>query len=439
MRSKDLFKVLLILVLALAPSCTRKSENGKSSTPVQQVELPKIGFSGWNSLFIESPFVRLDVVPELGGKIMGYDLSGYQILWHDAKKEGHVEKEQGYGYGQNYFNPGGAKVWPAPQGWSGKTEWPGPPDNVLDSAAYEGVLAEDKITVTSPKDTGEGRSGLQFTHTYSLAPYSSIVNLNLSMTNVVEHPVTWGLWHLATVPVDRDVMVYVPVNKGDWHVVYGDKANPQWMDVKDGMFRARYDKKAGKVGMKVSKGWAAWFDVDKGVAFVMMFPVQKGAQYPDGGSQFEISTSGAGSYRANNQDITTEYDADSAIMELGVMGPIVKLNPGQTAKMDVTWATCRCSGVYDVNPGGVVVEELAVKGDRITGKFGVFFSGYLQAMYLDKNGNQIGLNNIGEISPLSEISIDMQLSDFPKAMKKVRYQVFTYDKKTVKEICEMKL
>ena len=37
----------------------------------------------------------------------------------------------------NWKNYGGAKTWPAPQGWDGAGQWPGPPDPVLDSGRYD--------------------------------------------------------------------------------------------------------------------------------------------------------------------------------------------------------------------------------------------------------------------------------------------------------------
>ena len=136
MRTKLFVCCILAIFIVPVISCG-KGGGEKAADAPETTALPEKGFKGWNSLKLETAYARLDVVPELGGKIMGYDLRGTQILWHDPTKEGYVEKEQGYGMGQKFFNPGGAKVWPAPQGWSGKDEWPGPPDNVLDGSSYE--------------------------------------------------------------------------------------------------------------------------------------------------------------------------------------------------------------------------------------------------------------------------------------------------------------
>ena len=48
----------------------------------------------------------------------------------------------------NWKNYGGAKTWPAPQGWDGEGQWPGPPDPVLDSGTLR-VMKRAKTTDVS--------------------------------------------------------------------------------------------------------------------------------------------------------------------------------------------------------------------------------------------------------------------------------------------------
>jgi hypothetical protein len=91
-----------------------------------------------------------------------------------------------------------------------------------------------------------------------------------------------------------------------------------------------------------------------------------------------------------------------------------------------------------VSSGGIVAEGLAVQGDMITGKFGVFYGGLLQAVYIDRTGKQIGMQNIGEVSPLTEIIISRPLSDISSFCEGVRYQVQSYDKKVIGLLDELK-
>lgn len=430
MQCKHSALISVLLISALACSCSTDDKSTKKTTgKAREIAMADEGFYGWDSLTLHAPYSRIDVVPELGGKIMGYELRGFQILWHDPVDEGKLYENEGYGYGESFFNPGGAKVWPAPQGWSGPGEWPGPPDNVLDGSPYEVVSDDKSITVTSPSDTGEGRSGLRLEHTYSLRSSSSIADLNLSMTNVVDRPVAWSLWHLATVPVNREATVYVPVNKGNWHVMFGDKDNPQWLGVENGLFRAKYDKRIGKVGLKAREGWVAWHDEENDVVFTIKFPVKKGADYPDGGSNVEIWTAGEGTITVNNEEIHSEYKAETAMMELEVLGPMTRLNPNDSSSLDVTWAACRCTGVVDVRSHGVVAQKPVIEDGMIKAKFGVFYGGYFMIEYIDKNGNRKGLKNFMEISPLSEVVVNQEVEYFSSFSDGVRYYVQPYGQK----------
>jgi len=432
-------KALIILMLLSFSSCSRDKNAEKDIKPPIVVPEEELGIYGWDSLTLRNTFVRFDVVPDLGGKIMGFYLQGYQVLWHDSTREGVIDTNQGYGFGEKYFNPGGAKVWPAPQGWSGKDMWPGPPDNVLDSSTYEYTTDGNSITVISPKDDGVDRTGLQFKHTYSIKKTSTVADLHLSMSNVVDRTVKWSLWHLATLPTDREFTVYVPVDKGNWHVIFGDKENPQWLGVQDRLFRARYDKRVGKVGMKVREGWAAWHDETNDIVYAMMFPVKKGAEYPDNGSNFEIYTSGAGTIQINNQDITSEYSPETATIELEVMGPLTELAPGSSASIDVTWGMCRCSGVKKVVPMGVMSEEFDHKDCFITGKFGVFYGGTLQELYLQEDGKQRGYKNITRISPLEEVILHRTTEYISESITHIRFQLVASDNTVIGVIGNVKV
>jgi len=410
--------VIFVLLAVCIFSCD-KSEDRKTRSKSEQsyIELSE-EFHGWDSLILRNAFIRLDVVPELGGKIMGYDSFGVQILWHNPAREGEVEIFQQNDLGQDFINAGGAKVWPAPQG-----EWGGPPDKILDGAPYTSTFDGKIITVTSPEDDGADRTGIQYMHSYSLRPSSTIVNLNLSMTNIIDSSTEWALWHLATVPVDRDFTVYVPVDEGNWNVMNGDENNPQWLGVEEGLFRARYENFVGKVGMKVREGWAVWHDEENDVAFTMLFPIQENSEYPHGGHNFEIWT--------NNPE--------TAYMELEVLGPLTNLNPGESSSLDVTWGVCRCSDVKRVLPIGVISEELKIDDEHIiTGKFGVFYGGKLEEFQVDKDGNRKGYERFMDVSPLSEITLRREPA-ISRDTTAIRYQVIGYDNNLIGIIGEVKV
>lgn len=420
--------VIFVLLAACFCSCDKSEERkNRPESGLGFIETSE-GFYEWDSIILRNAFIRLDVVPELGGKIMGYNSFGVQILWHNPAREGEVEIFRQNDLGQEFINAGGAKVWPSPQG-----KWGGPPDKILDGSLYTSLFDGKTIIVTSPEDDGVDRTGIQYMHKYSLRPSSTIVDLNLSMTNIADRSIEWALWHLATVPVDREFTAYVPVDDGNWNVMFGDEDNPQWLGVEEGLFRVRYDKRVGKVGMKVREGWAAWHDAENDVVFAMLFPVQENAEYPHGGHNFEIWSTGA------TQNPDGSDAPELANMELEILGPLTKLDPGESTSLDVAWGVCRCSGVKKVLPTGIIVEELKIDDDNIiTGKFGVFYAGKLEEFQVDKNGNRTGYERFMDVSPLNEITLRRE-PVISKDTAAIRYQVIGYDNNLIGVIGEVKI
>ncbi|MFC1561016.1 DUF4380 domain-containing protein [Candidatus Latescibacterota bacterium] len=422
-------KILLILLLFTVCSCSKDmSKDKKDSISGKDFIETSEGFYGWDSIILRNSYTRLDVVPELGGKIMGYNPMGLQILWHNPAHEGEVEIFLRNDFGETFINAGGAKVWPAPQ-----DKWGGPPDRILDGSPYTYSFDGKTITVTSPEDDGINRTGLQYNHRYSLIPSSTIVNINLSMTNVVDHSIEWALWHLATVPVDRNFTVYVPVNKGNWNVMHGEEDSNQWLGVDNGLFRARYNKLIGKVGMKVREGWAAWHDEENNIVYALFFPVEEDAEYPHSGHNFEIWSTG----ETINPD--GNLAAEMSYMELEVLGPLTKLAPGESATLDVKWGVCRCSGIKRVLPFGVIVEEFKIDDEGfVTGKFGTFQYGTFEQFLVDKDGNKMGRERLMEASPLSEVSLNIK-PYLPEDVVAIRYQIRDSDDNIIGILGEVKV
>ena len=118
-------------------------------------------FRGWDACYLENDVVRLAAVPDIGGRIMAYDLGPYPFLFVDPDLAGRLftpQENQGDGSLAAWKNYGGDKTWPAPQGWDNDQQWHGPPDPVLDTGRYaldtlEADGAQAVIAMTSPPDT----------------------------------------------------------------------------------------------------------------------------------------------------------------------------------------------------------------------------------------------------------------------------------------------
>jgi hypothetical protein len=403
-----------MLLLAALCSCSgEKAENADKKVTGSFAEYADT-FNEWDSAVLRNSFVRLDVIPELGGKIMGYSAFGNQILWHNPTLRGEIDIFHQNDFGEPFINTGGAKVWPAPQG-----KWGGPPDKVLDGSPYEFTTEGNVITVTGPEDTESGRTGIQYSHRYTLQPKSTIVDLELTMKNSSASPIEWALWHLSTVPANGNYTVYVPVDKGNWEVMHGEKNDEQWLGVTDGFFRARPNEFVGKVGMKVREGWAALHNEDAGIIYTMHYPLEKpgsGKKYPHGGHNFEIWSTGA------LKDESGTVAPDMSHLELEVLAPLTELAPNESTSLNVKWGVCKASALKRVLPFAVISEEITLKNGSATGKLGTLQSATLEQELLLANGERRGIKKLAEVNPMSEVILNV-VPVIPRDAAILRYQL----------------
>ena len=97
-------------------------------------------YRGWESLCLSNGLVELQVLPNIGGRIIQFKLGGKEFLWVNPQLAGKLPPPSGLAADGGWFNAGGDKLWPAPQGWDNDQQWPGPPDAVLDGQPYAGVM-----------------------------------------------------------------------------------------------------------------------------------------------------------------------------------------------------------------------------------------------------------------------------------------------------------
>lgn len=99
-------------------------------------ELPVLAggstYQGWKSQCLSNGFIELQVLPDIGGRVIQFKLGDNEFLWVNPQLAGKLPTASGLAADGGWFNAGGDKLWPAPQGWDGAAQWPGPPDAVLD-------------------------------------------------------------------------------------------------------------------------------------------------------------------------------------------------------------------------------------------------------------------------------------------------------------------
>jgi len=401
-------------------------------------------FRGWPAAYLENGIIRLAAVPDIGGRIMAYDLGPYSYLFVDPDLAGKLftaTENRGDGSLAAWKNYGGDKTWPSPQGWDNDQQWHGPPDPILDTgryklAALEGNGEKALLRMVSPADI---KTGVEISRQFTIGQGSSRVGLELAFTNVLDKPIRWSIWDVVQLRAeyrtpdgkmafDPNSFVTVPLNPQScfprgYNVMFGEEDNPQWqIDEQNNLFKGQYLWEIGKVGIDSPDGWIAFSQGSEGYAFVERFTYEDGAEYPDEGVTLECWTVGAGQVANLDYGATEIY-----LMETEVLSPLRTIAPGATESFAIEWGACRCTGpVIDVNEAGCVAERLQadIDGDyaRLTGKFGVFDVGQLSLIWHSEGGQIIAQESLGNVDPLTAVLLD-RVTPIPNGAKSVQCQV----------------
>lgn len=393
-----------------------------------KVKYKKSRFRGWKAVTLENDLITLVAVPDIGGRIMAYNLGPYEYLYVDPDLAGKLfSPEQNYGQGRlvDWKNYGGDKTWPAPQGWETESQWHGPPDPLLDTGRYQldgldGDGSSARVKMVSPPDH---KTGVQITRQAGITQGSSRVQLDLAFSNVSDKTISWSIWDVVQLnagkPVDAQRQTYdpgcivtTPLNPNSrfpngYNLMFGEEDNPQWVcDLQNGIFRATYQWKIGKVGIDSPGGWIAFSNTSQGYSFVEMFEYVPGGVYPDDGATVECWTVGAGVVESLDYSESGIY-----LMETEVLSTIREIQPGDSTGFLIEWGACRCPGeIREVSGGGCFSGPLtATRRDstvKLQAELGVFDAGILQLWWIDEAGGRIKSEYICQVSPLEEVIVD---------------------------------
>lgn len=385
-------------------------------------------FRGWHAAYLKNDLITLAAVPDIGGRIMAYDLGPYPYLYVDRNLAGRLfsaEENQGDGSLAAWKNYGGDKTWPAPQGWDSADQWAGPPDAILDTGRYHlDTLRSDGTTATIKMISPAGsRTGVQITRQATIHADSSRVTLDLSFRNIAHRRVRWSIWDVVQLNAERvlpdgtlgpetSCVVTAPINPHSQHdqgfcVMFGDPANPQWRTDKDaGLFIGDYRWEIGKVGLDSRSGWAAFANTATHQAFAARYTAFPDQEYPDHGAGVEFWTVGRG--KVANLDYA---QSGIYLMELEILSPFQIIEPDQAASFRIEWGACRCPGpIVDVNEGGCTGHRLYVQRAgsyaQLTGAFGVFDRGQLELDWLDRSGHVLASVALGPVNPRGAVLLD---------------------------------
>ena len=387
----------------------------------EELKIRKDPIGGWPAVHLSNSLITLSVVPSIGGRVMDLRLGETNVFYGNPRHYGQkaISDAQGIDIGL-WRNYGGSKVWPAPQGWSGDQEWPGPPDPVLDSGPYDCTTSlNGEVASVHLKSQHDEYSGVTLQRDIKIRPGTSVVHLHHRMHNTSKRPVRWSIWQVTQVDAARGLEIFIPA-KG-FHQTLGDEPFRSIdFDISGTLLHLGYKNQVAKFAVEANAGWFASLDRARGVVLVETFPIGRGATYPDGAAT-AFWMSGAGTFTIHGDciDMTDGANGCDPHVETEVMGPLTNLEPAESCELRTAWQLAAISAeeIVSVNHCGAVGQKLAVETSRVKGSFGVFCTADVELIAFDRASQIAGTFGLGKVSPLQPVVLDEKISLPPSAVR----------------------
>lgn len=392
--------------------------------------LAKEDYCGWKALHLSNGIVDLFVAPEIGGRIIQVRLGPRDFLYVNRRHQGRVYSPEENYAAVGWKNYGGSKVWPAPQGWSGKEQWPGPPDPVIDGGSYLWRIVEDgaervAIYLESPPDP---YTGLTFSREIRLYEGRAEVRILHTMRNTSERRVRWSIWQVTQQAAASSLLVYAPARH--YRQMFGDRAfEAVKVDSDHRLWNLAYANQVAKFAVEAEAGWLATLRPRERTALVEEFRLVPGAVYPDGVPvEFWVNGSGTFTLPTGRIDMNNDPNGCDPFIETEILSPLIELQPRQEYSFAVTWraTTLPSPHLARLDSLALISDPLTIRADgqqiHLTCGFGVFQPALAELLTLDARGQTLGMVALGEFTPSEPCSICRKLNGHNR-LSRVRVQL----------------
>jgi len=369
---------------------------------------------------MQNEFITVATVPEIGGRVMQYDLDNLPSIYINSSELGNT-----YTPSYNaYHNFGGYKTWPSPQ-YNWHNGWPPPPTLDFGTYTYQAdSISGDSVsvTVTSPIEQWIA-PGIQYERKSTIYPGTSRVKMEQTMINTGTSTANWGMWSIIQSIVNHpnqtdyeNFWSYFPINPNS---VYGKNgvlpevpSNAWKGEIVPGVYGVEFSP-TGPYGKKVHadphKGWIAYANISDTVVFARTFEIFEGAHYPDSARVTVYVSSSSPTY-----------------MEVEVKSPLVDLAAGGGRyTFTENWWTARVRApILDVNSVGAIANRLSYNSSSniLSGIYGIFHKGTARVKFLDENKQVLSEGSQITVSPLAEVKLEEAII-IPSGAKSVEVQV----------------
>ena len=430
----------LFLMAPIALILTAVQARSQANQPMsEQCRFEAVDYKGWHAQQLSNRWVQLIVVPQNGGRLMQVSFAGHAYMFVNPKFAGkYLPPAAG-----EWFNYGGDKLWLLPEGNHDEQHWVGDSD-VLDDGPFsfrklsEGQRCE--IELTGPADP---RTGIQFVRTIRVDADTPRISFHASMKNVTGHTLEWSMQSVSQYDTgelnspspsptsgsrtpgatrfNHDFWTFTPANRASsylnrYHVRFGPAENHAAAVRDDGLFTVHYVHMAAELWLDSTEGWLAVVDGGSRYAMVERFQYEEKRPYP--GKASVIFWTNGPEVRLNNDgmpSLSADADASPYYLEAELNSPMCKLRPGESCDFGTEWFPTRAENEFHgVTDAGILIRPLRANalenGEiKLSGSFGVFFSGRLAARFYDEHGRSLGTLPVVDVNPTEPVSLDAEI------------------------------
>ena len=383
-----------------------------------------IQYKGWNAQQISNAWVKLTLVPQLGGRLMQVVFDGHSYLFVNPQFEGkYISPEEAAG---KWINYGGDKIWPMPEGDKDEQHWM-LESSTLDDAPYAFKVIEQSAhcTVELAGPTDE-KTGIQYTRQISIDADSPAIHFHAIMRNATAHTLRWSMQSVSQYDLssakhtgehNRDFWAYTPVRSDPaylegFHVRSGLADDPSF-SIENDLFRLHWMYLQNEVWIDSPGGWLAVADGESGFGMIERFDFDPVATYPGkasvifykNGPSIQFNDAGQPTLSAHKSLETPYY------MEAEINSPLITLKAGATYAMDTTWFPVRTSAaIQQITEAGIVIRRLHAVIDKselkLTGSFSVVVPGQLQLRVFNANGRDVKHISLDTVIPSQPVTLN---------------------------------
>ena len=148
-------------------------------------------FDGFPAEEMSNQWVRLDFVPQLGGRLMQVTFDGHAYLFVNPEFAGkYTPPEQAAG---RWINYGGDKIWPLPEGNDDEQHWTGASTPLDDGAYAFSVISQGERCTVRLDGPPDPPTGLQYSREISIGTDSPEIDFHAITKNSTGHSIDWSV------------------------------------------------------------------------------------------------------------------------------------------------------------------------------------------------------------------------------------------------------